>query len=142
MIIALVIVLFLLTFPLFWAGVCFLISRAGWHKLAAHFRTDATPEGQHFSMISGTVGFASYGSVLNVHIAPQGLFLSVMFLFRVGHPTVLIPWHAIQDVQPKKTLMIPMHRLVIGEPRITTLLLPEKVLREAEQDLTEWLSAK
>ena len=140
MIIALIIVLFAITFPLIWAGVCFVISRLGWSKLAAHFRTEIAPEGQHFSMVSGRVAHASYGNVLTVGITPQGLYLSVMLLFRAGHPPLLIPWEAIQDVQPKNMLGRSMHQLVIGNPRITTVLLPENILREAEQDLAAWLS--
>lgn len=140
MIVALVIVLFLITFPLMWAGVCFLISRFGWSKLAAHFRTEMAPEGQQFSMVTGRVAHANYNSVLTVGITPQGLYLSVMFLFRVGHPPLLIPWQAIKDVLPKSGLWRNMHLLVIGEPRITTILLPEEILREAEQDIAAWLS--
>jgi len=140
MIIVLVIVLFTITFPLMWAGVCLLVSRFGWSKLAAHFRTDITPEGQHFSMVSGRLAHANYSNVLTVCITPQGLYLSVMLLFRVGHPPLLIPWDAIQDVQPKDMLWRSMHQLIIGNPRITTVLLPENILREAEQDLATWLS--
>ena len=37
-----------------------------------------------------------YGSCLNVGVTDRGLMLWVFFLFRVGHPPLLIPWEDIR----------------------------------------------
>ena len=37
----------------------------------------------------------NYGNCLTVGAGYQGLYLSVLFLFRSGHPPLLIPWSDI-----------------------------------------------
>jgi hypothetical protein len=34
----------------------------------------------------------SYGNCLIVGLNPDGIYLSVFFLFRIGHPPLFIPW--------------------------------------------------
>ncbi|MCA8831264.1 hypothetical protein [Hymenobacter pini] len=104
-------------FPLgfvgFWAAICWVISLNGWRQLAQHFRAHGEPPAkadsfwmQAASMREvGAVGLgASYRGVLNISCSPAGLGLSVLFLFRVGHPPLLIPWSAIGPVEWKQGL--------------------------------------
>jgi hypothetical protein len=38
----------------------------------------------------------NYSSVIHLIAAEDALYLSVLFLFRVGHPPLCIPWKEIQ----------------------------------------------
>lgn len=75
------------------------------------------------------MGPASYKNVLRVWIEPDGLRLGVVLPFRPGHPPLLIPWDAIEDVRPRKVLWVTQYVLDIGEPRVTTVALPEHVVQ-------------
>ncbi|WP_426492825.1 hypothetical protein [Hymenobacter sp. 102] len=108
---ALYLPLFPLGFAAFWAFVCWLISRNGWQRLGQYYRAPATPPApaetfwlQAASLREpGTVGpGANYRGVLRISCGPAGLGLSVLFLFRVGHPPLLIPWAAVGPVEEKR----------------------------------------
>ena len=44
----------------------------------------------------------NYGNCLFVTVGHLGLALSVLFMFRILHPPLLIPWSAIEAVRPEK----------------------------------------
>jgi hypothetical protein len=93
-------------YPLFfvtiWCVVCFLISAfSGWQALARRFRMQVEPYGD----VKGAGPFfyavqmrnkANYSSVIRVAVASDALYLSILFLFRVGHPPLAIPWGEIK----------------------------------------------
>jgi hypothetical protein len=74
------------------------------------------------------VGLANYNSVLHVGVQPEGLHLSVMALFRVGHPPLLIPWDEITDVRRRTMLWYTLYALRIGTPHAVTVRVPENVM--------------
>ena len=38
----------------------------------------------------------SYGNVIRMTAAEDALYISVLFLFRIGHPPLCIPWNKIK----------------------------------------------
>lgn len=110
-----------LGFPLFWCGVVWLISRFGWHRLARHYRATAgrPREGRFEFMGSGSFGLGDYRGCLIAGVTPPGLYLSVWFLFRPGHPPLLIPWAAIRRSELNKVFRREELTLVVapGEGR-------------------------
>ena len=67
--------------------------------MAERFASDRTLTGDAFNMRSGSLRFASnYSSVLNVVVSFEGIALRVFPLFRPGHPPLIIPWDAVQQV--------------------------------------------
>jgi hypothetical protein len=93
-------------YPLFfvtiWCVVCFLISVfSGWKTLARRFRTQVEPYGDvksagPFFYAVQMRNKANYSSVIRVAVASDALYLSILFLFRVGHPPLAIPWSEIK----------------------------------------------
>jgi len=81
-------------FVVFWCGISLLISfMSGWRELSRIYPATVSPEGKRFwfqsaSMRRGT----NYGNCLIVWVNPNGIYLSVLFLFRIGHPPLFIPW--------------------------------------------------
>lgn len=95
--------LFILAFFAAWmAVICFLISfLTGWHTLAKRFRTQAEPYGETrvVGPLFSTVYlryWTHYSSCVRLTAAEDALYLSVIFLFRAGHPPLCIPWNEIQ----------------------------------------------
>lgn len=70
---------------------------SGWRELGSVYRHDEPPvSGSQWRGISGQMrGAMTYRNVLTITADPRGLWLSVMFLFRVGHPPLFIPWDDI-----------------------------------------------
>ena len=105
----------------FWCFICFIISLAsGWHHLAGHFRAaqDATPnlEGQAFYLQRAQMNGSEYKGCLNLKVANQGLYLSVLLPFRAGHAPLLIPWNALSDFELNKIFWMNYQVTTITSP--------------------------
>jgi hypothetical protein len=79
---------------LFWAGVSFLISRiSGWSLLARHYRMADSFDGKRWRFQTCQMRWmTSYRNTLIIGGDRRGLHLSVLFLFRPGHPSLFVPW--------------------------------------------------
>ncbi len=94
---------FLIVFSVMWMGVIWFISRFGWFGLASYWRTTDTPTGMLYSSASGRIG-ARYNHVLKIWLDDKGLFLETIWLFRLGHERLLIPWEDVLDMKPTRIL--------------------------------------
>lgn len=96
---ALVPVLFVST----WIGACFLVAFIGGWRLLAHRYAATEPfSGTRLWWRHGRFNHSiGYNGCLNLGAGPQGLHLSVMFLFRIAHPPLLIPWGDITLTQSR-----------------------------------------
>jgi hypothetical protein len=80
-----------------WIALSILIAKlSGWARLARHYRADAPPDGARFHFQSAGMRFwTSYSGCLTVGANRKGLYLAVWFLFRFGHPPLIVPWRDI-----------------------------------------------
>jgi hypothetical protein len=98
---------FVVFFVTLWCFVCFIISViGGWYSLSQRFRAQGEPYGQ--TKCAGPLFYGvrmrfrgNYSSVIRLIAAEDALYLSVLFLFRVGHPPLCIPWKEIQNSRTK-----------------------------------------
>jgi len=123
-----IVLLFLAVFPLFWSGVCLLISMMGWSRLAAAYQTEDEAIGETFRTVTGRVGASSYSNVLTVSIEPEGLRLAVMILFRPGHPPILIPWGDILNIRKSSVLFNTFYAFETEQAGNVTVRLPERIV--------------
>ena len=86
----------------FLAGISLLLSVVGgWARLTTAYRGNQMKLGQQWRWQSGTMARGvSYRSCLFVGANEHGLQLSVWFPFRLGHPSLFIPWEEITFVRP------------------------------------------
>lgn len=92
-------------FPVLFLGMWCLTSLivsaiSGWQSLSRRFRAACEPCGQIQTagpfFYSVYMRFRThYGNVISIATAHNGLFLSVLPIFRVGHPALCIPWNEI-----------------------------------------------
>jgi hypothetical protein len=97
---------FLPLFPAFLLGLWALISLltsslSSWWVLASRFSTTEQPSGDvktagPFLYVVYLRLWTHYSSVVRVTAAHDALYLSMLFLFRIGHPPLRIPWNEIQ----------------------------------------------
>lgn len=111
---------FLIVFPLFWCAVVFLISRFAWAGYGEEFATDrgkpADGESASFQAIHfGAWYFGpAYNNVVTIAASERGLFLAPsLFLFRPGHRDLLIPWSKIDHVVPGSFLWVKTNRIEV-----------------------------
>jgi hypothetical protein len=92
---------FLLVFPLFWSMVVWLISRFGWAALAADYHTTQPPTGSSYSLAFARVGLGNYRGTLNIWLNDSGIFLEPIWLFRVGHARLFLPWQEVKTLSSR-----------------------------------------
>src|SRR5437867_2949527 len=81
-----------------WPLVSILISSiGGWGELGRRFRYPENFKGSRWSFQSGQMRWiAGYRNCLTLGASDEGLYMSVLLPFRIGHPPVLIPWAEIR----------------------------------------------
>ncbi len=91
----------------------------GWASLAERYPAQEPFSGPCWNFQCGQFRwFASYNNCLTVGADPRGLFLWILWPFRVGHPPLFIPWADI-SVSRKKVLWINQVKFLLGhETRI------------------------
>jgi hypothetical protein len=88
----------------------FLSIFGGWHELAERFSDGKFLDGERFRFRSGAIGGklfpVNYGNCLFVTVGREGFALSVFLLFRFMHPTLVIPWSAVERCEPVRFFLV------------------------------------
>lgn len=126
---------FLILFPLAFAGiwcmVCMILSAfGGWHSLSRQYHSSVPALGKTYRMQSAQFGFVNYRRCLSVSASKQGLAISVLPIFRVGHPPLFFPWSAISSPKVKKILWSERVEFHVGDVKIT---FPKRLFMDASQ---------
>jgi len=98
---------FILLFAGIWIGVTVLISKtSGWLSLSKTYRSLKPFNGRRWSYQNAQLRSGGlYGKCLTIGVNSEGLYLSVLFLFRIGHPPLFIPWSDIYIVEKERMLL-------------------------------------
>jgi hypothetical protein len=80
-------------------------------------------------MLNGRMRCINYSFVLRAVLAPRGLYLSVLFLFRPFHPPLFIPWDSIRNVR-RESVFFSRYAVfdVYGPEKLLTVRISERVL--------------
>ncbi len=83
-----------------WVAISLLISRiSGWATVARYYRSLEPFQGERLRVQSAALRWKTgYNNCLTVGTNDFGLYLSVFFILRVGHPNLFIPWADISAV--------------------------------------------
>ena len=102
---------FWLLFPVLFLGAwalvsLFISSLSGWWILARRFATVLQASGEiktagPFFYVIYLRLWTHYSSVVRITSANDALYLSVLLLFRIGHPPLRIPWNEIRFSRTK-----------------------------------------
>jgi hypothetical protein len=90
-----------------WIAISILSSKlSGWQRLVRYYRADSPFDGVRFRFQSVGMRFGTnYSGCVTVGVNRTGLHLSVLFLFRIGHPPLFIPWRDVTMTERKKFFM-------------------------------------
>ncbi len=86
---------------------------SGWQTLARHYRALSKPSGSQVFVGIATLNSVEYKGVLLASVSAEGLYLSALTLFAVGHAPLLLPWTAFQELPTEKILWAVRHRFEI-----------------------------
>lgn len=121
-----------------WILVTFIFSKLGWAALAANYQFDGVFTGQRIGIISGSINGINYKNSLILMYNDEGLYLKTIFLFRLFHKPVLVPWKEIKTVRDKSMLLFSVKELMVGDPHVARISIPEgvfdKIKRHIYQD--------
>jgi len=96
--------------PSIWILVSFIVSRVGgWSLLAKVYHAQAnTLDGESWRFQSIQMRWeTNYGNCVTLRADPLGLGLSVIWLLRIAHPPLLIPWSDITIHRVRRTRFFP-----------------------------------
>ncbi|MFT5196391.1 MAG: hypothetical protein ACI85U_003423 [Candidatus Promineifilaceae bacterium] len=120
--IPLIIIAFIICFGGFWSFIVFITSRiGGWHTVAQQYAGEMSYFSQQFTWRSARFGFMNYKSVLTFSVSDEELGIAVLFLYRIGHAPLKIPWSEVHGIE-KSPFIFP-------EVHLTFLHSPNKVLK-------------
>lgn len=126
--IASIIVVWLIVFPLFWVGITGLLSIVGgWRELSASYAVDpATWNGTPAQNATGALQRwflpVNYSSTLRVHVWDDGFFLGVWRIFRFMHPPLFIPWTAVRDCEERSLLFWRYARITLHASSVSVFI--------------------
>lgn len=90
-------------FPMLWCLVVSMIAKVGgWQTLAKTYRIERYPARPRQKGGRQTIYIdkARYKGAATIHYDIDGLYMHTIFLFRIGHPLLYIPWSDV-TVHPK-----------------------------------------
>lgn len=95
-------------FVLLWCVVGYVVSRfSGWSELAERYRAQAPFEGEVWRFQSAQMRYMmNYNNCLTFGASSEGLYLATLFLFRLGHPPLLVPWGELEIQQEKRFFFV------------------------------------
>lgn len=113
--------------------ITYVTSKMGWKSLAEKYRFDDKSEGERIGITSLSVNSANYNNAIVVKYNYNGLYLKTIFLFRLFHPPVFIPWSEIKNVRDKKIFFIKLKELIIGNPFVAMITLKASAYNRIER---------
>lgn len=109
---------------------------SGWLLLSQYYLANVHSPSVLSTWQTGNIGFVSYKNSLNIGITEEGLYLSFIFLMRLFHPPLLIPWNAISKVSINSFDEYEFYIDIPIFPDSPTMIrLPKKSLENAEHIL-------
>lgn len=114
----LIILAFVIIFPILWIGIVLLIARlGGWIKLAKLFPATQERSGEVCGYASARFRmFVGYSRCLTITVSQSGIHMRPMLAFRIGHDPIFIPWDAVQDIRQKGLALFPVLDMQVQLP--------------------------
>jgi len=127
---------FVYFFPILFVGMWFLvlyiISKMGWADLEAKYQTRDPFIGNRIGIISVSINGMNYNNSIILKYNEEGIYLNPVFIIRIFHKPILIPWKEIIEVRDKKILFLDLKELIIGNPFVAKLMMRKSTFTKIE----------
>ena len=115
-----------------------LMGSSEWRTLAKLYPAAQRPVGSTFRFRNLEIAYSSSYSLVTFVVSETGLYISSWGPFRIGHPSMLIPWSAIEDLTANSFTLETWVRIT---PPTITLRITPIVLNAARQYLPAKIDA-
>lgn len=116
-------------FVAFIIAIIYIISKLGWARLARHYAYKVPFEGTRVGIIAPSINGVQYRNSVVLKYNAEGFFLHPVFVFKLFHPPLFIPWKEITEIQDQKTFFFAFKKLYIGNPIVATISLPDQTCK-------------
>ena len=137
---------YILIFIALWICVCKLISVfGGWQALSRVYRADSAFNDQKLWLKSvGIRRWTNYNNCITLGVNKYELYVSVLPIFRIGHPPLLIPWTDISTEAVARRLLPDLVKFKFAKqpdvPMVFSKRLAERIFK-MRQDSQQGFSA-
>ncbi len=117
-----------------WLALVVMLARyGGWKRLAERYRALGPFRGKVWRFRSGRLNRANYNTCLTVGTDGERLYLAPLFVYRPGHPPLLIPW---KEITAEKKKILFMHYVDLSFSRVpgSRLRISERLWRRIAPD--------
>jgi hypothetical protein len=116
---ALLPLIFAVGFVALWVVLSYVTSfLAGWWGLAQRYRTEKPCPDHKRRMQTGVLrGAFRYNHVMTVGSDAEGIYVSLPFIFRLGCPSLFVPWADVEIEAPTQLFLFMMQTLRLGPDR-------------------------
>jgi hypothetical protein len=120
---------YILIFITLWICVCKLISVFdGWKTLSQDYQTNSAFDGQKLWFRSvGMRRGTNYSSCITLGVNKYGLYISILPIFRVGHPPLFIPWTDISTEEANRHLLPDVVKFYFAKQSEVPVILSKKL---------------
>lgn len=131
---------FLIAFTTLWILMCFALSMwGGWSQLTNWYSgTPSKVEAKWRFESASMRHMAAYPGCLKFSVGREGLGVSILFLFRVGHPPLLIPWTDITAHAPESQIIKKVRLEFAKEPNVPLTISLKLARRIRDASSTYW----
>jgi hypothetical protein len=106
---------------------------SGWTTLATFYRLSGPFNGECWRFQSAQMRWKmGYNNCLTIGADESGLYLSIFFLFRLGHPNLFIPWGDI-SIRKKKGFLYSCMELRFQQAPTIAFLVNERLEKQIEK---------
>jgi hypothetical protein len=133
---------FVASFVVMWVAMSLLLANlSGWRRLAEYHRAVAPFVGRTWRFESASFRrFVHYGNILTFGANSEGLYIAVLFPFRIAHPPLLIPWALVRRVSPSFFHLFSTPFELGAEPRVR-IAIKKRLVAKFEEHLRNELVA-
>jgi hypothetical protein len=112
-----------------WCLVSFLVGKlSGWSTLEQRFGSSFPFPGQTWKWKSARMRRGTnYNNCLTIGADPTGLYLATVFFFRIGHPSLFIPWTEISLLGRRKIFFVEFAEFRLGREEQVPFLIRAKL---------------
>ena len=134
--------LFLIAFTALWILMCIAFSMwGGWSQLTDRYRGTLSKAKAKWRFESASMRrMAAYPGCLKFSVGREGLGISILFLFRVGHPPLLIPWTDITTHTSESRIIKKVRLEFAKEPNVPLTISLKLARRIRDASTAYWNS--
>jgi len=129
-------------FPFLFAGIWilinYIISKMAWADLVKNYETEASFSGHRVGIISASINGISYNNALILRFNEEGIYLRPVWVFRLFHKPVLIPWKEIKEVRDRKFFFFNLKEIIVGNPFVAKITMRKSTFSLIENNLLQY----